>query len=174
MNYNAFVDRKTRQVNRSAIAAGTGNIVSGAHCFWWIVVLSLLHIVLTRYGIVHGAPLSLSLTMQAIGAFGASQSAAFYVVPAGVFLFFLLVGWSASRGSILAFLVGASAYAIDALLSLQSPTRLAFIVHLLVLYFIVRGAYTLHNALATAEIAALEQEREYRREPPSDRTASSH
>ena len=167
MNYNAFVDRKTRQVNRAAIAAGTDSVVSGAHCFWWIAVLSLLHIVLTCYNIRHGAPLSLTLTMNAIGSIGAAQSPAYFFLV-GVLLFFLLVGWSASRGSIMAFVVGAAIYAIDTLLSLQSPTKLAFLFHLIVLFLILRGAFALHNALATAEIAALEQEREYRREPPQD------
>jgi hypothetical protein len=171
MNYNAFVDRKTRQVNRAAIASGTGTIVSGAHWFWWIAVLSLLHLVLKCYDIEHGAPLSLSLTMNAIGTFGSAQLPA-YVFLAGVLLFFLLVGWSASRGSIMAFIIGAAIYSIDALLSLQAPTKLAFGFHLLALYFILRGMFALHNALATAEIAAQEQEREYHPAPPPDNATS--
>ena len=48
------------------------------------------------------------------------------------------------------------------------PSRLAFIFHLAALYFLVRGAYTLHNAITTAEMAAMEQS--YEREPhgPAD------
>jgi hypothetical protein len=167
MNYNAFVDLKTRRINRTAIAAGSDGVVGGARWFWWIAILSLLHLILTRYQLLQGAPLCLSFTASVDRAFVAHQPTGHFFI-AGVFLFFLLVGWAASRGVLWAFVLGIAVYIFDALLSLHDPSRLAFIFHLAALYFLVRGAYTLHNAITTAEMAAMEQS--YEREPhgPAD------
>jgi len=156
MNYNAFVDRNTRRINRAVIAAGSDGVVEGARWFWWIAMLSLLHLVLVRYQLAQGAPLCLSLTASIDRTFAMYQPAG-HIFIGGVFMFFLLVGWAASRGALWAFVLGIAAYIADALLSLHDPSRLAFFFHLAALYFLVRGARTLHNAIATAEIAAMEQ-----------------
>ena len=161
MNYNAFVDLKTRQVNKAAIAAGTAGIVGGARWFWWIALLSLLHCALVSYNIRDGAPLALSITHHAQAVFSSAHAVA-YVFLGGMILFFLLVGWAASRGSLWAFIAGAVVYGCDALLSLQAPSKSPFFFHLLALFFVLRGAIALHQAIATAEIAALEHEADRR------------
>jgi hypothetical protein len=166
MNYNAFVDLKTRRINRAAIAAGSDGVVAGARWFWWIAMLSLLHLVLTRYQLAQGAPLCLSFTASIDRTFAAYQPTG-HIFVSGVFLFFMLVGWAASRGALWAFVLGIGAYIVDTLLSLHDPSRLAFFFHLAALYFLVRSAYTLHNAIATAEIAAMEQNYERQPNPPA-------
>jgi hypothetical protein len=167
MNYNAFVDPKTRRIKRAAIASGSAGVVGSAHWFWWIAALSLLNGVLVRHGMAQGAALRLTVATIADNVLRASRPQA-YAIEVGVGVFFLLVGWAASRGALWAFVLGAAAYALDALLSLHSASRLPILFHLLGLFIVVRGAWKLNHALTTAQIAAMEQEYEPPPQPPRD------
>jgi len=153
MTYNAFLDPQTRQVNRAAIAAGTPGVASAARWFWWIAGLSLVNTVLIHGGSDTSFVLGLGFTVVADVAFSTLKLVAF-ALDALAIGFFVFMGWLALRGHFWAFLVGAAAYALDALIYLLAGDMLPLAFHGFALFFIVRGAWALRGAIISAEISA--------------------
>lgn len=157
MSFNAFVNSQTREVNKAAIASGTPNVASAARWFWWIAGLSLVNTVLIHGGSETSFVIGLGFTMIADVAFSAFKPVAFALDGLAIG-FFVLMGWLALRGHFWAFILGALVYALDGLIYLKFGDMMPFGFHLFALFFIVRGAFALREALLAAYAAALEQE----------------
>ena len=157
MSYNAFVHPQTREINKAAIASGTPSVASAARWFWWIAGLSLVNTVLIHSGSETSFVIGLGFTMIADVAFSALKPVAF-ALDALAIGFFVLMGWLSLRGHFWAFIVGAFVYALDGLIYLKFGDMMPFGFHLFALFFIVRGAFALREAVTAAKIAAREQE----------------
>ncbi len=157
MSFNAFVNSQTREVNRAAVAAGTPNVAGAARWFWWIAGLSLVNTVLLHSGSETSFVIGLGFTMIADVTFSALKPVAFALDGLAIG-FFVLMGWLALRGHFWAFILGALVYALDGLIYLKFGDMMPFGFHLFALFFIVRGAFALREALLAAYAAALEQE----------------
>lgn len=155
MNYNAFVNPATRQINKAAIVSGTPGVASAARWFWWIAGLSLVNTVLLHSGSETSFVIGLGFTLIADVAFQALKPVAF-ALDALAIGFFALIGWLALRGHFWAFVVGALVYVADALIYLNFGDMMPFGFHLFALFFIVRGAFALRRAVSDAEMAAQE------------------
>ncbi len=156
MNYNAFVNPATREVNKAAIASGTPNVASAARWFWWIAGLSLVNTVLIHSGSQTSFVIGLGFTLVADFAFQSLKPIAF-ALDALAIGFFVLIGWLSLRGYFWAFVVGSLVYVADALIYLKFGDMMPFGFHLFALFFIIRGALALRSAITDAEMAAREQ-----------------
>lgn len=127
--------------------AATPEIRSAARWFWWIAGLSLVNTVLAMSGTQTQMVVGLGLTLASDVAFGATSPIGF-VIDAAALGFFLLMGQQAQRGRLWAFYLGVVVYSLDALIYVLLQDWMPVALHVLVIYFIVRGVLALRKGLA--------------------------
>lgn len=129
-----FDDDSARHVTRTSV-------LHGADWFFWLAILSLINTLLVWYYKLPNTPIALGITqwLDGTNAFGASmstQSLGLNILIAGVLAMF---GLLARRGSDIAFVVGIFLYVLDAFLTVGQREFWGFGVHLIALFFLVKG-----------------------------------
>jgi hypothetical protein len=129
-----FDDDSARHVTRTSV-------LHGADWFFWLAILSLINTLLVWYYKLPNTPIALGITqwLDGTNSFGASmstQSLGLNILIAGVLAMF---GLLARRGSDLAFVVGIFLYVLDAFLIIGQREFWGFGVHLIGLFFLVKG-----------------------------------
>ena len=121
-------------------------VQSGARWFWWIAGLSAVNVGMQHSGSDTHFVVGLGITSFIDGAFSGLPAASL-PLDALVLAFFFAMGLMAQRGSMRAFYVGGAVYALDALLYLFVADWMPVGFHVLVLFFIGKGAVALRDAL---------------------------
>lgn len=129
-----FDDDSARHVTRTSV-------LHGADWFFWLAILSLINTLLVYYYKLPNTPIALGITqwLDGTNAFGATmstQSLGLNILIAGALAMF---GLLARRGSDLAFVIGIFLYVIDAFLIVGQREFWGFGVHLIGLFFLVKG-----------------------------------
>jgi len=131
------------------LAAASPMVRSGARWFWWIAGLSLVNIVMFQSGSKTSFVIGLGITTLSDVLFVNAKATGF-LIDAVALGFFVLVGWLASQGKLAAFYVGLAAYVLDALIYVRIQDWMPVAFHALAIYFIVKGAMALREALQKA------------------------
>jgi len=131
-----------------ALAESMPLVQAGARWFWWIAGLSAVNVGMQHSGSDTNFVVGLGIT-SAIDAVLSGLPVAGLVLDALVLAFFFAMGLLAQRGSLRAFYVGGVVYALDALLYLAAADWLPVGFHVLVLFFVGKGALALRGALQT-------------------------
>jgi hypothetical protein len=129
-----------------ALAEAMPLVQAGARWFWWIAGLSAVNVGMQHSGSDTNFVVGLGIT-GVIDALFAGLPVAALVLDALVLAFFFALGLLAQRGSLRAFCVGGVVYALDALLYLFAADWLPVGFHVLVLFFIGKGALALRDAV---------------------------
>lgn len=129
-----------------ALAASMPLVQSGARWFWWIAGLSAVNVGMQHSGSDTHFVVGLGIT-SLIDAIFSGLPMVSLPLDALVLAFFFAMGLMALRGSMRAFYVGGVAYALDALLYLFMADWMPVGFHVLVLFFIGKGALALRDAL---------------------------
>jgi hypothetical protein len=128
--------------NDSARHVTRTSVLHGADWFFWLAILSVINSLIVYYYQTPNTPIALGITQWLDGThsgFNATMSGSALVINiliAGVLAAF---GLMARRGSDLAFVVGIFLYVIDAFLTVGLRDVFGFGVHLLALFFLVKG-----------------------------------
>jgi hypothetical protein len=133
-----------------ALAESMPLVQSGARWFWWIAGLSAVNVGMQHSGSDTNFVVGLGIT-SFIDALFSGLMVAGLVLDALVLAFFFAIGLMAQRGSMRAFYVGGVVYALDALLYLFAADWMPVGFHVLVLFFIGKGALALRAALQAQE-----------------------
>lgn len=150
---NPFVaPQASLSIDRKALVASLPRVASAARWFWWIAALSLINTILMHSGSQTTFVIGLGFTLVADAFFQAFKPAAF-VVDAVALGFFFAMGFYALRGHRWAFIVGASFYALDALIYLYFGDLMPLAFHAWALFSIITGVIALNNALKAAQAA---------------------
>ena len=130
-----FDDDSARHVTRTSV-------LHGADWFFWIAILSVINSLIVFYYQTPNTPIALGITRWLDGStsgFNASMTMnglATNLLAAGVLAMF---GLLARRGNDFAFVVGIFLYVIDSILVLGLRDLFGFGVHLIALFFLVKG-----------------------------------
>ena len=130
-----FDDDSARHVTRSSV-------LHAADWFFWLAILSMINSLVVFYYQTPNTPVALGITQWidgTSGAFNAAMSTGELltnILIAGVLAAF---GLMARRGSDIAFVVGIFLYVVDSLLIIGLKDFFGFGVHLIALFFIVKG-----------------------------------
>ena len=128
------------------VALASPAVRSAAQWFWWIAGLSLVNVVLYQTGSKTSFVMGLGVTALSDAALADSKPMGF-VVDAVAIGFFLLMGSQGARGKLWAFYVGLAVYALDAFIYVSFQDWMPVAFHALAIFFIGRGALSLHQAL---------------------------
>jgi hypothetical protein len=129
-----------------ALAESMPLVQSGARWFWWIAGLSAVNVGMQHSGSDTHFVVGLGIT-SVIDALFSGLSVVSLALDAVVLAFFFAMGLMAQRGSMRAFYVGGAVYALDALLYLFMADWMPVGFHVLVLFFVGKGALALREAL---------------------------
>ena len=152
MSDNAFVQPQTIFTpSRKDIAEATPGVAGAARWFWWIAGLSLVNTILIHSGSETSFVVGLGFTMMADIIFKSVKAVAFGIDAVAI-IFFFLMGRFALRGHVWAFVVGGVLYTLDACIYLYFKDFMPLGFHGFALFYIGRGAFTLHNSLKAAEV----------------------
>jgi hypothetical protein len=130
-----FDDDSARHVTRTSV-------LHGADWFFWIAILSLINSLIVFYYQTPNTPLALGITRWLDGTtsgFNASMTSGGLVTNLFVAAVLVVFGLLARRGSDIAFVVGIFLYVIDAMLVIGLRDFFGFGVHLIALFFLVKG-----------------------------------
>jgi hypothetical protein len=130
-----FDDDSARHVTRTSV-------LHGADWFFWIAILSVINSLIVYYYQIPNTPLALGITQWVDGTtsgFNASMTPNALIIDILVAGVLALFGLMARRGSDIAFVVGIFLYVIDAMLSIGVRDFFGFGVHLIALFFLVKG-----------------------------------
>jgi hypothetical protein len=130
-----FDDDSARHVTRTSV-------LHGADWFFWIAVLSLINSLIVYYYQTANTPLALGVTRWLDGTtsgFNASMTTSGLVTNILAALVLAMFGLMARRGSDLAFVVGIFLYVIDSFLVIGLRDLFGFSIHLVALFFLVKG-----------------------------------
>jgi hypothetical protein len=133
----------------SQLAATNPMVRSGARWFWWIAGLSLVNIVMFQTGTKTSFVIGLGITTLSDALFVNAKPIGF-LIDAVALGFFFLMGWLATQGKLAAFYVGLAVYVADALIYVRFQDWMPVAFHALAIYFIVKGAMALREALQKA------------------------
>ncbi|HUR96661.1 MAG TPA: hypothetical protein VMZ26_01210 [Pyrinomonadaceae bacterium] len=128
--------------NDSARHVTRSSVLHAADWFFWLAILSIINSLVVYYYQIPNSPIALGITQWLDGTSGVfngamSSSELFTnILIAGVLAAF---GYMARRGSDIAFVVGIFLYVIDAFLIVGLKDFFGFGVHLIALFFIVKG-----------------------------------
>ena len=132
-----FDDDSARHVTRTSV-------LHGADWFFWLAILSVINSLIVYNYNTPNTPIALAITQWVDGTtsgFNSSMTTSWLVTNiliAGVLAMF---GVLARRGSDIAFVVGIFVYVIDAFLMIGLRDFFGFGVHLIALFFLVKGLF---------------------------------
>jgi len=128
--------------NDSARHVTRSSVLHAADWFFWLAILSILNSLVVFYYQTPNTPIALGITQWIDGTSGVFNGA----MTAGELLTNILIagvlaafGLMARRGSDIAFVVGIFLYVIDTFLIIGLRDFFGFGVHLIALFFIVKG-----------------------------------
>ena len=130
-----FDDDSARHVTRTSV-------LHSADWFFWLAILSVINSLIVYYYQIPNTPIALGITQWVDGTskgFNASMSSsalAINILIAGVLAMF---GFLARRGNDFAFVLGIFLYLVDAMLAIGVRDFFGFGVHLIALFFLVKG-----------------------------------
>ena len=130
-----FDDDSARHVTRTSV-------LHGADWFFWIAILSLINSLIVFYYQTPNSPLALGITRWLDGTtsgFNASMTTGGLLTNLLVALVLAVFGLLSRRGNDIAFVVGIFLYVIDAMLVIGLQDFFGFGVHLIALFFLVKG-----------------------------------
>jgi len=130
-----FDDDSARHVTRTSV-------LHGADWFFWIAILSLINSLIVYYYQTPNSPLALGITRWLDGTttgFNASMTTGGLLTNLLVALVLAVFGLLSRRGNDIAFVVGIFLYVIDAMLVIGLRDFFGFGVHLIALFFLVKG-----------------------------------
>ena len=128
------------------LAQHVPGFLSGARWFWWIAGLSAVNVGMQHSGSDTHFVVGLGIT-SLIDALFSGLPVVSLPLDALVLAFFFAMGLMAQRGSMRAFYVGGAVYALDGVLYLFMADWMPVGFHVLVLFFIGKGALALRDAL---------------------------
>jgi len=130
-----FDDDSARHVTRTSV-------LHAADWFFWLAILSVINSLLVYNYQIPNTPLALGLTQWIDGtstAFNPTMTTSALITNLIIAAVMALFGYMARRGSDLAFVIGIFLYVIDAMLSIGVRDFFGFGVHLIALFFLVKG-----------------------------------
>jgi hypothetical protein len=130
-----FDDDSARHVTRTSV-------LHGADWFFWIAILSLINSLIVFYYQTPNTPLALGVTRWLDGTtsgFNASMTLSGLATNILVAAVLAIFGLLSRRGSDIAFVVGIFLYVIDSFLVIGLRDFFGFGVHLIALFFLVKG-----------------------------------
>ena len=130
-----FDDDSARHVTRTSV-------LHGADWFFWIAILSLINSLVVFYYQTPNTPLALGITRWLDGTttgFNASMTLGGLITNILVAVVLAVFGLLARRGSDIAFVVGIFLYILDSMLVIGLRDFFGFGVHLIALFFLVKG-----------------------------------
>lgn len=135
-----------KPVSKEESAAASPGVRSAARWFWWIAGLSLVNIFMSQSENGANFVAGLGLTAIADQVFANSPTTG-YAIDAAILGFFVVMGLQGLKGKLWAFYAGVAVYIVDALIFVMAQDWIGAAFHALVIFFIVRGALELQNAL---------------------------
>jgi hypothetical protein len=130
-----FDDDSARHVSRTSV-------LHGADWFFWLAILSVINSLVVYFYHTPNTPIALAITQWIDGTtsgFNASMTTAGLITNILVAAALAMFGLLARKGSDLAFVLGIFLYLIDAFLMIGLKDFFGFGVHLLALFFLVKG-----------------------------------
>jgi hypothetical protein len=130
-----FDDDSARHVTRTSVR-------HGADWFFWLAILSVINSLIVYYYQIPNTPIALGLTQWVDGTssgFNPTMSLGALITDLIIALVLATFGWLARRGSDLAFVVGIFLYVIDTFLTIGLRDFFGFGIHLIALFFLVKG-----------------------------------
>ena len=132
-----FDDDSARHVTRTSV-------LHGADWFFWLAILSVINSLILYYYNTPNSPVALGITQWVDGTtsgFNSSMTTSALVINILIAGAFAMFGLLARKGSDIAFVVGIFLYLIDAFLMIGVKDFFGFGVHLIVLFFLVKGLF---------------------------------
>lgn len=130
-----FDDDSARHVTRTSV-------LHGADWFFWLAILSAINSLIVYYYNTPNTPIALGITQWVDGTtsgFNASMTTSGLLINLLIAGAFAMFGMLARKGSDLAFVVGIFLYLIDTFLMIGVKDFFGFGVHLLALFFLIKG-----------------------------------
>ena len=130
-----FDNDSARHVNRSSV-------LHAADWFFWLAILSIINSLVVFYYQIPNTPIALGITQWIDGtsaAFNGAMSTSELLTNILIACVLAAFGLMARRGSDIAFVVGIFLYVIDTMLIIGLRDFFGFGVHLVALFFIVKG-----------------------------------
>jgi hypothetical protein len=130
-----FDDDSARHVTRSSV-------LHAADWFFWLAILSIINSLIVFYYQIPNTPIALGITQWldgTSGAFNGAMSSGELLINIVIACVLAAFGLMARRGSDIAFVVGIFLYVIDSMLIIGLRDFFGFGVHLLALFFLVKG-----------------------------------
>jgi hypothetical protein len=128
--------------NDSARHVTRTSVMHAADWFFWLAILSVINSLIVYYYQVPNTPIALGITQWVDGTtsgFNATMSTSALVINILIAAAFAAFGLLARRGSDIAFVLGIFLYVIDAVLMIGLKDFFGFGVHLIALFFLVKG-----------------------------------
>jgi hypothetical protein len=130
-----FDDDSARHVTRSSV-------LHAADWFFWLAILSVINSLIVYYYQTPNTPIALGITQWVDGTSGgiaSSMTTEALVTNILIATVLAAFGLMARRGSDIAFVVGIFLYVIDAMLIIGMKDFFGFGVHLIALFFMMKG-----------------------------------
>ena len=130
-----FDDDSARHVTRISI-------LHGANWFFWLAILSVINTLLVFQYRLPNTPVALAITQWldgTAGGFNPTMSTQSLIINLLIAAALAGFGYLARRGSDLAFVVGIFLYVVDSILMIGLRDLFGFSVHLIGLFFLVKG-----------------------------------
>ena len=130
-----FDDDSARHVTRTSV-------LHGADWFIWLAILSVINSLIVYYYNIPNTTIALGITQWVDGtttAFNSAMTTSALGINLLIAAAFAMFGLLARRGSDIAFVVGIFLYVIDAFLMIGMKDFFGFGVHLLGLFFLIKG-----------------------------------
>ena len=128
--------------NDSARHVTRTSVMHAADWFFWLAILSVINSLIVYYYQVPNTPIALGITQWVDGTtsgFNATMSTSALVINILIAAALAGFGLLARRGSDIAFVLGIFLYVIDAVLMIGLKDFFGFGVHLIALFFLVKG-----------------------------------
>lgn len=130
-----FDDDSARHVTRTSV-------LHGADWFFWLAILSVINSLIVYFYNTPNTPIALGITQWVDGTssgFNSSLTTSSLITNILIAGALAMFGLIARRGSDIAFVVGIFLYLIDAFLTIGVKDFFGFGVHLIALFFLVKG-----------------------------------
>lgn len=146
---NPFTQTETAPIDRAIIAQSDSVITGGAGWFWWIAGLSVVNTIMIHSGTDRSFVIGLGFTLVADAIFKEMKVLAF-IIDAIALATFVGFGFLSRKGHLWAFVTGIVLYTLDAGIYVLGQDWMSVAFHGLALFYMIRGAKTLREALKAA------------------------
>ena len=130
-----FDDDSARHVTRTSV-------MHGANWFFWLAILSVINSFVVYFYNIPNTPVALGITQWLDGTtagFNSSMTPGWLIINVLIAGAFAVFGLLARKGSDVAFVLGIFLYVVDAMLMIGLRELFGFGVHLIGLFFLVKG-----------------------------------